>query len=174
MTWKKRIGLMMMGPLVITTAAVSAVFVPTSLDGVAAQSSLQTTKFRSEPRLQKLREKLLNGQGADVRPLTFQIDELWDSRTDDRAVALAQRFILDLGGTPVQRGGQYMFRIESLGKSRSENGYFEVADYVATIRDNRSNGRDLIAQSALSVRCTRNGCGARNSQIKELFLRLGE
>ena len=127
--------------------------VPAPSDTTAAQSTLQSTNFKNEPRLRDLRVKLQRSRTGAVRPLTFQITENWESSTDDQAIALAQRFILDLGGRPVKRGAQFVLRLQYIGNSPSTDGVVQISDFIATIRDNQARGSDLLAQSELSVRC---------------------
>lgn len=161
--------------LIVGLVSLSLATLLPSFGSASAQSTLQTTKFNGEARLQRVRQKLLAGQSADVRPLTIRVENVWDNTTDKQAVAIAQRFILDLGGTPVDRDGQYVLKITFLGVSESDNGYLRVADYTAELRDVRSNGRDLVAQSALTVSCGGRRCSSPSSaEIKELFLRLGD
>ena len=147
---------------------------PAPSDTASAQSTLQSTNFKNEPRLRDLRLKLQRSRTGAVRPLTFQITESWESSTDDQAVALAQRFILDLGGRPVKRGAQFVLRLDYIGNSPSPDGVVQISDFIATIRDNQARGSDLLAQSELSVRCRTVPCSPSSSQVKDLLLRLGE
>ena len=140
----------------------------------SAQSTLQSTNFKNEPRLRDLRAKLQRSRTGAVRPLTFEITESWESSTDDQAIALAQRFILDLGGRPVKRGAQFVLRLDYIGNSPSPDGVVQISDFIATIRDNQARGSDLLAQSELSVRCRAVPCSPSSAQVKDLLLRLGE
>lgn len=158
--------------LAVGIGVVAAAPIPSDI--ASAQSTLQSTKFKNEPRLRDLRVKLQRSRTGAVRPLTFEINESWESSSDNQAKALAQRFILDLGGTPVKRGAQFELRLEYIGNTQSPDGIVQISDFIATIRDNQARGSDLLAQSELSVRCRAVPCSPSSAQVKDLLLRLGE
>jgi len=160
------------------SALVAALFVLLlfSETGTAtAQETLQSLRFKEDPRVTNFRQRLFDDFDAQDRPLSFAVNIYGMSRNEGRRVsAVAQRYILDLRGTRVARSEQFEMRFTGFREEKSENGYYITRDFTVTVRDARSNQNELIAQSALTVQCSANSCRPTMDDLKELFLRLGD
>lgn len=174
MTKRTLVGSAMRTTVLTVFAAIILLVAPSGLDAARSQETLESMRFKEDPRITNLRKKLFDDFDGAERPLSFRFRIYGLPRDEElRVAAVARRYILDLGGTTVSRDEHFKIIVSASEINSSENGYYKTRDLVVTLRDGRSRRSELIAQGEFTKRCRDFSCDPTMSDWRELFLRLG-
>lgn len=153
----------------------------------AAQTTISSGNNFDDPRMMELRSRLLKNFGG-VRELTFTVKTNKSLEFDEsrKARSAMRRFVLKLGGQPVEKNGQFSIGIFKQGKTCTFDGCEEIIE--ALIWDSANKNSGAIASNTITLNCGRstahyhNGyrsnyrasyCVKSFSNLEEILLSMG-